>query len=351
MKIGLVYGFWGQNIGNAFFNLGAEHLLKGAGHEVFPVQDHPAYWTFRDESKGSYENRYRFLEQLEIDLLVLQGPLFTRNFGNIWLDTLKELDRNGVNWAVLSGAFRSYSAEELAVVREVSEHVAPLFVSTRDSESFEMLSGSGMGELTQLRDGICSAFFLPQSYTPPKLRDPLVALCFDHFLEPSLVPDTSGSISLGQKRYRMDFPERFNQLASKTKGHAYIAQLADRREVPTEIDGLQVVRPEHRTNPHLPFKIYQRPNALASDEPYTYLTAYANAEVTLSDRVHACVATLAYGGSAHLWNPTTRRKALFDTAGAGGVVDGTVRADLDLLAERYDETIEFLGKTASAVRT
>lgn len=347
MKVGLVYGFWGQNIGNAFFNLGAEHLLAKAGHEVFPVQDHPAYWTFRDESKGSYERRYHFLEQLDVDVLILQGPLFTRNFGNIWIDTLRQLAAKGVKWAVLSGGFRSYSSEEVAVMREVVEQVPPLFVSTRDEDSFDMLKTSGAADHTVIRNGICSAFFLPHAYQPPKLREPIISFCFDHFLEPTLVPDRSGMVTMGSENYRTEFPKRLNKIASRTKGHAYFAQIADRRSVPTEIQGLKVVRPEHRTNPHLPFKIYQRPNAIASDEPYTYLTVYANTEATLSDRVHACVATLAYGGAAHLWNPTTKRKALFDAARVGDVVNSTVKIDQDFLAEQHTDVIHFLSKVAN----
>ena len=33
MRIGLVSGFWGQNIGNAFFNLGGKACLEAAGHD------------------------------------------------------------------------------------------------------------------------------------------------------------------------------------------------------------------------------------------------------------------------------------------------------------------------------
>ena len=35
----LVAGFWGQNIGNAFFNLGGRHLLESAGVQVHLIQD------------------------------------------------------------------------------------------------------------------------------------------------------------------------------------------------------------------------------------------------------------------------------------------------------------------------
>jgi hypothetical protein len=47
-KVALVSGGWGQNIGNAFFNIGGKRILE----EVFPeyrvefIQDQPGYWIF-----------------------------------------------------------------------------------------------------------------------------------------------------------------------------------------------------------------------------------------------------------------------------------------------------------------
>lgn len=47
-KVALVSGFWGQNIGNAFFNIGGKRILEEvfAKHRVEFIQDQPRYWTF-----------------------------------------------------------------------------------------------------------------------------------------------------------------------------------------------------------------------------------------------------------------------------------------------------------------
>ena len=90
-------------------------------------------------------------------------------------------------------------------------------------------------------------------------------------------------------------------------------------------------------------KIYRSPGGIASDEPYTYAQVYALAEATFSDRVHACVATLAYGGRAHLFNPATQRSALFDRVGATDVESGLVSIDQGLLEAEEDATLTFLG--------
>lgn len=345
MRTALVSGFWGQNIGNAFFNLGGKHLLEESGLNPFFIQDMPAYATFRNEKKGSYKNSYPTLENLDFDLLVLQGPLFTRNFGNIWLDTLRTLRTQGKRWAILGGAFRNYSGKELSIAAEVVRAVPPDFISTRDSVSHGMLEGAGLS--LPLRNGIDSAFFLPETYDPPTSKKKSLVLCFDHFGEPEIFADVDGGIELQDGRYRLLVDRRVDSMANKSKAHAIAYNVLSRyKSRPSEIGGLKVIRPDHRTNPHLPIKIYRDPNGLASDEPWTYLAIYNNSALTISDRVHACVATLAYGGQAMLHNPKTKRSALFADVEAGTIEDCPTRLNEDLRKKQYVETLEFLSDVA-----
>lgn len=339
MKVALVAGFWGQNIGNAFFNLGGEAALRQAGHDVYLVQDQPAYWTFRNESKGSYERRWSVVANLDVDLLVLQGPLFTRNFDRIWLEDLVALRDRGVQWAVISGAFRSYTEDEVAALRRVAAVAPPRLIVTRDDVSARLLRHAGFSVVS----GIDSAFYLPKAVTPAPLEtgEPYITLNFDHYVEPII--NSPGPIELAPgASIGVSFGRSLNALSRRSKAHAYIAQLIDRRRVPERAAGHLIIRPEHRTNPHLPVKIYARPNAVASDEPWTYLSLYAHTRVTISDRVHACVATLAYGNRAMLYNPTTRRSALFEAAGVPRIAEEPVRLDLSLVERRWQELLHTL---------
>jgi hypothetical protein len=83
-------------------------------------------------------------------------------------------------------------------------------------------------------------------------------------------------------------------------------------------------------------------NAVASDEPYTYLTIYAAVHLTLSDRVHACVATMAYGNKAMLFNESTRRDVLFESVGAGAIRERPCAVSRDLIDDQRGELISFL---------
>ncbi len=53
-RVALVSGHWGQNIGNAFFNMGGKWILEslfGPGEVAF-IQDQPGYRTFHDPQKA-----------------------------------------------------------------------------------------------------------------------------------------------------------------------------------------------------------------------------------------------------------------------------------------------------------
>ena len=322
-RIALVAGGWGQNIGNAFFNLGGRHLLEEAGGNVQVLQDDPSYWTFRNQRRGAYKNAFDLIAALEIDLLVLQGPLFTETFPHIWRERLRSFRAMGTRWAVISGAFRKYTGAEVSAITDVFKVNRPEFVITRDVLSAEMLRSRGITAWT----GIDSAFFISDVVPAVQLRrshPAIVTFCFDHFSEPDLIKDEHGSIRLGGVRYRPSVRRVAEAAARRGKAWSYVYRPFDRRQLPSDIGGTTIVRPEHRTNPHIPIKIYQQPNGIASDEPWTYLSLYSVTDLTFTDRVHACVATLAYGRPAMLYNPTTRRSELFAAVGVPEIQDRPV---------------------------
>ena len=69
-NIAIVAGYWSTNIGNSFFQLGAEYLL----HQVFPedrvvmLSDQPGYWNVR---LGNPANALGLLEHVALDYLVI----------------------------------------------------------------------------------------------------------------------------------------------------------------------------------------------------------------------------------------------------------------------------------------
>ena len=89
------------------------------------------------------------------------------------------------------------------------------------------------------------------------------------------------------------------------------------------------------------WKIYRHPNGICSDEAFTYCALYAGSRLTLSDRVHACVAIVAYGRPAMLFSRSPRAR-LFERLGLADIRKRPVQLASALRQELIASEIEFL---------
>lgn len=348
----MVYGFWGQNIGNAFFNVGGEWALRQAfgPDRVGRIQDQPGYRTFHRQSTGNPANALDLVASVEASVLVLQGPMLTETFQALWGPTFAALRAKGTRILLLGAALFRFSADEVASARRFLRDTGVWAMSTRDHDTYEALGG----EVEHAHDGIDSAFFVPDAVRPPALDlGPYYCFAFDRYPEPTIGAGRgrgSRSFEHDGRTWTLREPKLAGHLARRGKAQAYIGHLLDRRSLPESLDGRRIVRPEHRTNPHVTWKVYRHPGAVASDEPYTYFALYEQADLTLSDRVHACVATLAYGRPAMLFSPTPRAR-LFDRLGVGDVRQRPVVLDREVLAAAKADELAFLEGLSTEVRS
>lgn len=342
----LVYGFWAQNIGNAFFNLGGRWVLQQVFGEqqVSVVRDQPGYRTFYDQSKGNPANDFGLLSHLDTDYVVLQGPVMTKNMESLWGPAFENYKRAGTKVLLLGAAFFKYTDEEISAVRRFFDRYGPVAISTRDSVSYDIVKDWGM----PTHDGIDSAFFAPEVVRPFKLDiGDYCTLNFDRFPEPDIELDGQNASSAdhsfewGGHQWALREPRLQRWFSHKGKAWAYIGHRLDMRNLPTTVAGMPVIRPEHRYAPHMTWKIYKDANAIVSDEPYTYLSVYAGTKLTLADRVHACVATLAYGNPAMLFTPSPRQ-ALFARLGLEDIRKRPVSLDMDYLQKQKDAVVAFV---------
>lgn len=348
-RVALVGGQWAQNVGNAFFNLGGEYILNrvfGEGAVGF-YQDQPNYRTLHNKYNGNPETYVDFVKNFDIDYLVLQGPVLNSWLRESWEETFKALQGTKTKVIFLSSAFFKFRDSEFKKVREFLEQYPPALISTRDDRSYEILKDWLPG--VPKYDGIDSGYFLNRCVTPFKLRDDVryITKNFDRYPEPEIFSSDPGNkcnsrqVEIEGKSYFLSTPKFLDKYAHKGKIKSYLADVFDRRKLPDTFEGRMIVRPEHRFFPHMTHKIYRQPNGTASDEPWTYINLYANADFTLSDRVHACVATLCFGSPAMLFTPSPRA-ALFGRVGAGEIRDRMVSLDLARLHEEQEKEIEWL---------
>jgi hypothetical protein len=349
-KIAIVSGGWGQNIGNAFFNLGGKWLIEQSapGADCWWFQDQPGYRTFHNKMKGNPENHARLIGALDVNYIVLQGPVLNEHFRALWEPSFRSLRARGAGVVLLSAGLFKYSASEVRAARSFLEEYPPQMLTTRDSETFRHFAD--ICDLTY--DGIESALCVPDAFSPPLLHiPPSVAVCFDRYPEPNFTvggqpsveaPDgRGGSFDFNGETWSWSVPRMQLSLSKVGQRTAYVSALSDRRRLPEMIGNLSVLRPEHRTNPFVGWKVYRNPGAVASDEPFTYLTTYANAQLTISDRVHACVAALAYGRPAMFFG-STPRDALFERVDLGDIRKRPVLLSEARRVQERDALLAFL---------
>ena len=348
-RASMVYGFWGQNIGNAFFNIGGKWILEqvfGQGR-VAEIQDQPGYRTFHKKHKGNPRNDLQLLQYIDSEFLVLQGPMLTSSFEALWRPTFEQLKQRGTKIVLLSAAFFQYSDEEVRAVRKFLTEFPPAMISTRDADSYERIK-----DLTQFHYcGIDSAFFAPKAYTPIPLNlPPYVVVNFDQYPEPEFKVATDRVTLNGHGEVTFEAlgmtwsakqPWLQRKFSEAGQWQCYLGSLLDFRRLPQRIGDYLIVRTDHRFNPHITWKVYSQPNAVASDEPFTYFTLYAGAELTLSDRVHACVATLAFGNPAMLYHPTPRAR-LFERLDLNEIRQGPMSLPASRLNDEREAELDFL---------
>jgi len=310
------------------------------------IQDQPSYRTFYNQAKGNPKNYPDLLDHLDTEYVILQGPLFTINFPNIWRKSFEAYKRKGVKVILLSSAFFRHNNEELESTIKFLKEFPPFLITTRDEVTFKKLQNS----FDNVYNGIDSAFFVPKAYNPIKLDlAPYVVINFDRWPEPRISEESTAvdnnfsrrSFNWMNKTWNLEFPTFQMKMADKNKWCSYIASAFDFRTLSSTFDNLQVIRTEHRYTPHITFKIYKRPGAIVSDEPWTYFTVYANTSLTISDRVHACAMTLAYGNPAILFTASPR-SLLFERVGATHIRSSVTQLDLSYLDDEREKQIDYL---------
>ena len=310
----LYYGAgWPTNIGNAFIDLGAMALLRAAAPnaQIAFASEMPR-WFFRRGNRTSLQKRFgRFLKPkplketskpsvmdkaldmaavTQCDLVVFAGMAMCEEFVKVNGPSVLELARLGVAVLLLGTGALTYSSDERRLFGDFLRELYPIGFISRDDKSHDIFADF----VTEAHKGIDCAFFVPEAYSPfPLLLPSYIVSAFDSMSEPDLL-----------------------------------------------LNGRRLIRAHHDCwGPS--FKDYiQTDSTLISYIPYDYLTLYANAEEVHSDRVHACIAALAYGRKARLYHPTPRG-SLFHAVDATGIRDELIQLEMQSLEKKKERQVQF----------
>lgn len=287
---------WLINMGNGFIDKGAKIAIERAvpNAEVVEVGGYPNLIAdslagrrfpillrrmnrHSGTSSRQFRGKYWRLPQMmdisrlvDADVAVLSGCVLG---GTIrpYMRTLLELKKRNIPLILLGAGGMDYGPGTQDYVKKLFDQLQPSALLTRDLNAYEHYSHI----VDFSYSGIDCAFFINDWYAPPPAREPFVVFVFDAAKEPQI--DTGGLKVV--RTSHIPFEGLFQGLTQ------HFLQL-----------GLRYMT-----------DFFSKEDILVSDCLEDYLFLYANAKVTYSDRVHACVATLAYGNKARFYRRTARR--------------------------------------------
>ena len=314
MKILHCGGGWPTNIGNAFIDFGIRYLIKKAiPNSEYHFASNAPNWIYHNYGNSKMEKTFANLAGIiKADYYVFGGSMLNLNWFRSHSRLFHDLVKNKSKIIMLGvGGGDSYHNDEIEAVREYIEKLNMFILISRDKKAFACYHD--LAEYSY--DGIDCAFFLNDTFTPAKLNLPeYVVFNFDKMTEPN--------IEIEEKIVRTHHePWKFssNQFFSKWDFKMFIWNII-----------------HHQTN-------LIKKNDMVSDLPDDYLNLYANCKAIYSDRIHACVATLAFGNSARLYSKSDR-SLLFDRIGLSSIKANIVNLDRGKMEKEKKKQIEFLTK-------
>ena len=317
MKIGYIGGFWATNIGNAFYNLGALHLLKKVYGEdnVYFIPDPPQeYWS-------KIKNDYKMIQNLDIDLFVVTGPSLNKWHIDVFKSIFDELVKKDKKIAYLSVGASAYTQEEAVIVSEFINQYPVEFIMTRDEATYNLYKDKVN---TKIFNGICTSMFLNDAVNVPIINDDYIVSNFSYFKEPFIWTED------GEWRYKHTVIPKFQNMIGNHK----VVRTNNSFFIPSF------------PKLHKGKLVFNRDNIYYSDLPYGYLSILKSAKKVFSDRVHTCAATLILGGEAMYIKGSKRsgdgRKNLFSRIKLDNIFERPVKLDFDFIKKEKIKMEEFL---------
>lgn len=260
-------------------------------------------------------------------------------------EMIRTQHEKGAKIIVLAAGMMQYDSGTVDLSRTLMKECPPHIFTTRDTETFDAL-----GDLAEFAfDGVDVASFVSDVFPKiPTDLEPYIAMNFDQIPEPAIgTGDSFGgrvdrSFDFDGKTWKVRHPKWRTEMCYKRKSFIFLDSLLGINGGPERIDGKLIVRTDHRYNPFLMKKNYRAPMMYSGDVPYSYLNIYANSDLTISNRVHACVATVAYGNPAMLFTRSPRAY-LLKRLGLDNIKNEPQKVDLGFLRDEKCKLISWLG--------
>ena len=279
---------------------------------------------------------------MDADVLVLIGPIITKYFLKTLSETIKEYCNRNKKYIMLGIGMMHYSENDLMEIKKFLNAYPPLFMSSRDNLTYETFCNI----IPNIYNGLDLAFFVPEAYKPIKSVSKYIVSNFDKITEPNIYETKENSkdaISItDEENIKVVLPRFFSRIGLKTDRisdiFVYLGAVLPKSKRQDKVYNYSIIRPDHRFWPMFVKKVYRYNNSYCSEIPEGYFNIYANSSLTVTDRIHACILTLAYGNKA-MFFAKTARSGLLDRVGAEEIYHKPVQLSLEKLNKEKENMI------------
>lgn len=286
MKIVVENATW-TNIGDAFYKTATCELLK----KLFPRAnvyegDTDPVLLFRP-SRPFRKHCLNVLPYEQADLFIFTGTVLSNAAFWAYEDKIRRIVESGSKYALISCHGAPLDFLDSKVGPFLAEY-PPVALATRDSETYSVVAKY----VPHAYDGICLSFSMRDFFPPLSLEfeKKYFISSFYRMPEPHFSwPDSRRGISSLILKHRKQFVNR------RVERHFDFL-----RRHQCEVGEHLVIRVQQTPTIYWSHLLFPAPNSYVRLNFRSYLNLFANAEFTVSDRVHACAASITYGKPARL---------------------------------------------------
>ncbi|MCC4214255.1 polysaccharide pyruvyl transferase family protein [Leeuwenhoekiella parthenopeia] len=290
MKIIVENSTW-NNLGDGFYQFSLYELIKN----VFPEADvyfgdGPVERAFHPNQK-QLKNALKSIEWQNADLHILSGPMVMALLKTEYKAAIENIKRKGSNYAILSCSCSGLDGEPLNQIRKFLKAYPPIAFASRDPETYEKFKDY----VPNAYNGICTAFLVNKllKVDTLKLDKEYFVSSFYRNPEPKFISDKAKpqieDVTLKERKgYIPGLPWKINR-------HLEIYD-----DIAENLGDLKIVRTVQQVSNKSNNFNFKYPNSYITLNPINFLSAFKGANFTISERVHACAVTLAFGKPARI---------------------------------------------------
>ena len=295
MKVIIENSTW-NNIGDAFYQSTIFSLFKKnyPNCEIL-MGDGPIKRAFRPRTNKQFENMFQLMQHQKADYHVFSGPIL-KHLLDVYKEKIIEIVKRGANYALISVSSAGISEEECKPIGDFFRKYPPILFTSRDEDTFFKFSKY----ISQnCYNGICTAFLVGRFLPVDEIELPhqFFISSFYSELEPYYFCDkevTVNTIDVKRKKTYLNL------------SHDISRHLNFLRPQQSKLGDHLILRVHNDLSTHYKHIKFSHPNSFMSFNPLSYLSLYKSTNFTISDRIHACAVTLAFGKPCRLFSDSPR---------------------------------------------